>query len=149
MAIFAVNKKAHFEYEILETYDAGLRLFGHEVKSIIHHGVNLAGTFVIIRGGEAYVVNLHISPYQPGNMPKNYEEGRTIKLLLTKKELNKLIGTSQTKGLTLIPLKLYNKNRNIKLEFGVARHKKLHDKRTSIAKREAERNIERALKKEY
>src|SRR3989344_5653858 len=139
MAVFAVNKKAHFEYEIMETYESGLRLFGHEVKSIIHRGVNLAGAFVIIRGEEAYLVNFNIPPYQPKNLPKTYEEGRTIKLLLTKKELRYLVGVSQTNGLTLIPLKLYNKNRSLKLEFGLARHKKLRDKRTSIAKREAER----------
>jgi SsrA-binding protein len=149
MATFAVNKKVHFEYEILETYDAGLRLLGHEVKSIIHNGVNLAGTFIIIRGEEAYLINLLIPPYQPKNMPKTYEEGRALKLLLTKKELIHLLGVAQTKGLTLIPIKLYNKNKNIKVEFGVARHKKLHDKRASIAKREAERNMERLMKNEY
>jgi SsrA-binding protein len=146
MATFAENKKAYFEYEILERYDAGLKLFGHEVKSIIHRGVNLAGTFIVIRGEEAYLLNLNIPPYQPGNIPKNYEEGRTIKLLLTKQELKHLTGVSQTKWLTLLPLRLYNKNRNIKLEFGIARHKKLHDKRATIAKREAQRLMERGLK---
>ena len=146
MAVFAVNKKANFDYEILETYEAGLRLFGHEVKSIIHNTVNLAGTFVVIRGKEAYILNLHIPPYQPGNMPKSYEEKRTVKLLLKKKELLRLIGLSQQKGLTLIPIKLYNKNRNLKIEFGVANHKKLHDKRETMAKRDAERNIDRAMK---
>ena len=143
MTAFAVNKKAYFEYEILETYDAGLRLFGHEVKSVIHNGVNLAGAFIIIRGGEAFMINLLIPPYQPKNIPKTYDEGRPLKLLLKKQELNHLIGIAQTKGLTLIPLKLYNKNRNIKVEFGVARHKKLHDKRATIKKRETEREIRR------
>ncbi|MEK7067178.1 MAG: SsrA-binding protein SmpB [Patescibacteria group bacterium] len=146
MATFADNKKAYFEYEILERYDAGLKLFGHEVKSIIHKGVNLAGAFVIIRGGEAYIINLNIPPYQPKNTPANYEEGRTIKLLLTKTELNHLIGVAETKGLTLIPLKLYNKNKRIKVEIGVARHKKLHDKRATIKQRETEREIDRTLK---
>lgn len=146
MAVFAENKKAYFEYEILERYDAGLKLFGHEVKSIIHRGVNLAGTFIVIRGEEAYLLNLNIPPYQPGNLPKTYEEGRIIKLLLTKQELKHLTGVAQTKGLTILPLRLYNKNRNIKLEFGIARHKKLHDKRATIAKREAQRLVERGLK---
>lgn len=144
MAVFAENKKAYFEYEILERYDAGLKLFGHEVKSIIHNGVSLAGAFVVLRGGEAYLLNCYIPPYQAGNIPKTYEEGRIIKLLLRKEELKHLIGVAETKGLTLIPLKLYNKNRNIKLEFGVARHKKLHDKRAVIKKRETEREIRRA-----
>lgn len=146
MAVFSENKKAHFEYEILETYDAGLRLFGHEVKSIIHNGVNCAGAFVIIRGGEAYLINLHIPPYQPKNIPKTYEEGRAIKLLLRKNELEYLTGVSNAKGLTLIALKLYNKNKNIKLEFGVVRHKKLRDKRMTIKQRETEREIDRTLK---
>ena len=146
MAVFAENKKAYFEYEILERYDAGLKLFGHEVKSIIHKGVNLAGAFIIIRGGEAYLINFLIPPYQPKNTPVNYEEGRTIKLLLTKTELNHLIGVAEMKGLTLIPLKLYNKNKRIKVEIGVARHKKLHDKRATIKQRETEREIDRTLK---
>ncbi len=148
MAVFADNRKAFFEYEILERYDAGLKLFGHEVKSIIHRGVNLAGTFVIIRGDEAYLINLTVPPYQAKNIPAGYEEGRAIKLLLTKAELKHLIGVGETKGLTLIPLKLYNKNKRIKIEIGVARHKKLHDKRATIKKRETEREIDRTLKGE-
>ncbi len=148
MATFSANRKATFDYEILETYDAGLRLFGHEVKSIIHKAPNLAGAFVIIRGEEAYLINFLIPPYQANNLPKSYEEGRAIKLLLKKAELQHLLGVAQTKGLTLIPLKLYNKGRSVKLEFGVARHKKLHDKRAAISKREAQRDIERTLKEE-
>ncbi len=140
------NKKAHFDYEILETFEAGIELFGFEVKSARAHNARLAGARVLIRGAEAYLVGAAIAPYQPGNTPKEYEPDRTRKLLLHKKEIAYLAGKSREPGLTLIPIKLYNKGRKVKLEFGVARAKKKSDKREVIKKREAKRKIERELK---
>ncbi len=141
------NKKAHFDYEILETFEAGIELFGFEVKSIRAGNAHLEGARVIIRGDEAFLVGASIPPYQQPNTPPSYEPDRTRKLLLHKKELSYLAGKEHEKGLTLIPIKLYNKNRTIKLGFGVARGKKKADKREVIKTREVKRSIARELKK--
>ena len=146
MTVFAENKKAHFDYEILETYEAGLVLSGAEVKSIKNGRMNLTGSYVNFHNGELYLIGTFIAPYQPKNQPTDYDPSSSRKLLLRKKEIASLAGKIKTKGLTLIPLKVYNKGRRIKLEFAVARGKKQYDKREIIAKREAARNIERRLK---
>ena len=146
MSILIKNDKAFFDYEVLEKFQAGLQLYGWEVKSLKSKRGNLAGAWVIIRGGEAFLVGLDIPPYQPKNMPGVFEKQRTIKLLLTKKELNYLFGKSQEKKLTMVPLSLYTDRGKIKLEFGLCRGKKKFEKREKIKKRESEREIERLLK---
>jgi len=145
MPVLAENKKAFFDYEILEKYEAGISLTGQEVKSLRAGRINLAGTFVILRGEEVFWVGAKIPAWQPLNAPGHKEE-RDRKLLLTKKEIKRLIGKVKQKGLTLIPLKLYTKGRWIKLEFGVARKKKKADKREILKKRAMEREIARTLK---
>lgn len=142
---YSVNKKAQFDYEILETYEAGIELLGFEVKAIRKGFASLAGSFAIIRGGEAYLLNANIPPYQPGNTPKEHDPARTRKLLLTKDEIKELVGKTEKTGLTLVPLRLYNKKSKIKLELGLARHKKARDKRETIRKRETEREMKRLV----
>ncbi len=146
MQTYATNEKAHFDYHILETLEAGLVLTGHEVKSIKGGRCSIKGAYVKIVGKEAWLLGATVSPYQAGNVPLGYDQQRSRKLLLKKKELNYLIGKSQEKGLTLVPVKLYNKNGLIKLEVGIGRGKKKSDKREKIVERETQRKIERALK---
>lgn len=146
MKVLAENKKAYFNYQILEKFEAGVFLIGQEVKSLKTRGVNLAGNYVVIKDGEAFWVGAQIPPYQPKNAPSNYNPERSRKLLLKKSEIKYLIGKTKQKGLTLAPLKLYTKKRKIKLEFAIAKGLKKVDKRESIKKREAEREIERVLK---
>jgi SsrA-binding protein len=140
------HKKAHFDYEILKTYEAGIVLSGHEVKSIRANRGKLEGGFVIIRGSEAFVVGVNINPYQAQNQLKKYDAERARKLLLSKKELLEIEKDTETAGLTAIPLKLYNSGRHIKLEIAVVKGKKKHDKRESIKARDTKRDIERILK---
>ena len=140
------HKKAYFDYEILEKFEAGLELLGFEVKSVIKGNAHLEGARVLIRGEEAYVVGLTIPPYQQKNTPAGYEPDRTRRLLLHKKEIAHLAGKQKEQGLTLVPIKLYNKRHKVKLEFAVARGKKKFDKREVIKKRETKRRIERSLK---
>ncbi len=140
------NKRAYFDYEILEKFEAGLELRGFEVKALKTGRGNLVGTRVLIRGNEAFVVNMDIPPYQPANAPKDYDPSRARKLILHKRELSYLEGKAATKGLTLIPISVYTKGNLVKLEFGVARGKKEYDKRETIKKREVDRKIERILK---
>lgn len=146
MTTYLSHKKAHFDYEVLRTYEAGLVLLGHEVKSLRASKGKLEGAFVIIRGGEAFVVGLNINLYQPKNMLKKHDPERARKLLLSKKELAEIELQTETQGLTAIPLKVYNSGRNIKLEIAVVKGKKLHDKRQSIQARDVKRDIERTLK---
>ncbi len=143
--IIAQNKKARHDYFIEETYEAGIVLKGTEVKSIRQGKVNLKDSYAAIQNGEVYVYNMHISPYEKGNI-YNVDPVRSRKLLLNRREINRLIGYTQQKGLTLVPLKLYFKKGLVKMELAVARGKKLHDKRADIAKRHAEREIERSLR---
>jgi len=145
MRILAENKKAFFDYEILEKYEAGISLTGQEVKSLKAGRISLAGTFVILRGEEAFWVGAKIPAWQPLNAP-SYKEERKRKLLLTKKEIKRLIGKVKQRGLTLIPLKLYTKGRWIKLEFGLAKKKKKTDKREILKKKAIEKEIARTLK---
>ncbi len=140
------NKRARFDYEILETMDAGLELRGHEVKSIKNKRGSLAGAHAIIRGGEIFVVGFDIPPYQPKNVPPNYEEERTIRLLLNKKEIRRLEGKLGQKGLTLVPIMVYDKNGKLKMKIGLAKGKKKYEKREKLKRREAKRKIERVMK---
>ena len=145
MRIFSENRKAYFNYQIQEKFEAGLILIGTEVKSIKAGRINLAGSYVIIKGEEPYLVGARIPPYQPKNAPIGYNPERSRKLLLNKSEINYLQGKSRQKGLTLLPLKVYTKDGKIKLEFGIAKGRKKFDKREIIKKRETEREIKRTL----
>ncbi len=139
------NKKAYFEYEILEKIEAGIVLNGQEVKSIKSGNINLKGSYVVPKDGEIYLIGCHIPPYQPKNV-EDYSPERPRKLLLRKKEIGSLIGKSKEKGLTLIPLKVYTRKGFIKIEVGVAKGKKVADKRESIKKKEIDRDLRRSLK---
>lgn len=141
------NKKALFSYEVSEKFEAGIELFGHEVKAVRNGMGSLAGSYVLIRGGEAFLTGATISPYQQGNVEKNYDPGRVRRLLLSKGELGRLSGATTKEGLTLIPISMYNKGSRIKLEIALARGKKLRDKRATIQKRETDRDIERLMKR--
>ena len=147
MKIFSENKKAYFNHEILEKFEAGLVLLGQEVKSIKLGRVNLAGSYVVFRDNELYLIGAKVPPYQPKNSPPDYNPERLRKLLLKKEEIKYLIGKVHQKGLTLLPLKVYNMRGKIKLEFGIARGKKQFDKRETIKRREADREIKRTLGK--
>lgn len=148
MTKFAENKKAYFNYEILEKFTAGIELLGFEVKAIKEGRASLDSSYVIIRGGEAFLVGSNITSLQPKNTPKEYDEKRNRKLLLTKKELKYLSEKEHQNGLTIVALSLYNISRKIKLELGLAKGKKKSDKRESIKKRESDREINRTLKNE-
>ncbi|KKQ34615.1 MAG: SsrA-binding protein [Candidatus Nomurabacteria bacterium GW2011_GWB1_37_5] len=142
------NKKARFDYEILEKFDAGIELQGFEVKSIKNNQGKLEGAFVIIRGGEAYLMGVQIPPYQAKNTPPQYDPLRNRKLLLTKKEIAELLGKEKAKGLTIIPISMYTKGRKIKVSLAVVKGKKKFDKRETIKKRETEREIRREMRHE-
>lgn len=146
MKIFAKNKKAFFDYEILEKYEAGIELFGFEVKSIKNSNISLKGSFVTIKGNEAYLLNTLIPSYQPKNTPANYDPSRTRKLLLKKEEIKNLIGKAKQKGLTLVPLCVYNKGSKIKIEIALVKSKKKFQKKEKIKKRDIERETEREIK---
>ncbi len=146
MPTLATNQKATFDYDILETFEAGLVLRGHEVKSVKLGRAKIQGSYVIIRGGGATVIGMHIPPYQADNLPPGYDPDRTRALLLTKKELSYLAGKTHEQGLTVVPLAVYTKHGLLKLTVGVGRGKKKHDKRQTIKTRESKRKIERTLK---
>ncbi|HEY4473942.1 MAG TPA: SsrA-binding protein SmpB [Candidatus Paceibacterota bacterium] len=140
------NKKARMEYEILERLEAGISLTGFEVKALRAGKGMLAGSRVLVRGGEAYLVGATIPPYQERNTPAGYDPERSRRLLISKKEISELAGSEGQKGLTIIPLMVYNKNNRLKLEIAVARHKKKYDKREALKERDSKRTIERSLK---
>ena len=139
------NPTAHHNYFIEDTVEAGIILTGTEIKSIRAGKVNLKDTFAILKNGEIYICGLHISPYEHGNI-YNKDPLRDRKLLLNKKEIQKLIGLIKQKGYSLIPISMYFKNSFVKIELGIGKGKKLYDKRDEIAKKDAMRNIERTLK---
>jgi SsrA-binding protein len=139
------NAKATYDYEILERFTAGIELVGLEVKAARAGKVNLRGAFVGVRGGEAFLLGANIPPYQPKNTPKEYDATRPRKLLLSQKELVELAKAESTKGLTIVPLSVYNKGRFLKLDLGIAKGKRQFDKRESIKKREQEREAKRSL----
>ena len=134
MANYAENRKAHFDYEIVEKYEAGIELLGTEVKSVRGGRMSLESAFVIIRGGEAYLLNSNIPPYQPKNSDKNYDPLRNRKILLTKKEIRELASNEKNKSLTIAPLSVYNKGRKIKISIALVKGKKKFDKRETIKK---------------
>ncbi|HOK00619.1 MAG TPA: SsrA-binding protein SmpB [Candidatus Pacearchaeota archaeon] len=144
--IFSENKKAYYNYNILEKFEAGISLLGTEVKSIKEGRINLSGSYIMVKNNEVFLVGAKIPPYQPKNAPLNYNPERDRKLLLTKKEINYLLGKSKEKGLTLIPLKVYTKNTKIKIEFGIAKGKKKFDKKEIIKKREIQKEINKEMK---
>lgn len=145
MTNLSYNTKAKFDYELLEKFSAGLELTGVEVKAVRAGKLNLSGAFVYIRGGEAFLTGAEISPYQLKNTPEDYDATRARKLLLTSSELEKLTEAESTKGLTIVPISVYNKGRYIKLDIAIARGKKKYDKRQTIKKRDIEREIGRKL----
>lgn len=144
--IVSDNRHARFQYEILETYEAGIELVGTEVKSIREGKVNLRDGFALIRDGEALLLNVHISPHRTASQFFNHDPRRTRKLLLHREEIRKLLGRVEQQGLTLVPLKMYMKRGWVKVDIGLARGKKLHDKREDIKKRDDQRDMQRALK---
>ena len=143
--VISKNKKAYFDYFILSTYETGIELFGTEVKSIREGRVNLKDSFCDIEKGEIFVKNMHISPYEKGNM-FNKDPLRHKKLLMHKKEILSLFGKVKQDGLTLIPLSVYFKGSKVKVELGLCKGKKLYDKRDTIAKKEANREVTANLK---
>lgn len=145
MKVISVNRKARHDYDILFTIEAGIALQGTEVKSIRLGRVNLKDSFAKVEKGEAFLYNLHISPYEQGNR-YNPDPTRRRKLLLHKAEIRRLVGKTEQKGLTLVPLSLYFNNGKVKLELALARGKKLYDKRRTIAERDAKRELEREFK---
>lgn len=144
--LLAENREASFRYEILERLEAGIVLSGQEVKSAKSGRINMRGAFVTMHGNEAYLTNAAIPPWQPKNAPSGYDEQRPRKLLLHKSELKSLTGKLAQKGLTAIPLRVYTKHGKIKIEIGVVKYKKIYDRRETIKKREAAREIARTLK---
>ncbi len=151
MPVITVNKKVYYDYNILETFEAGIVLSGPEVKSIKTGQVNLSGGYVTIDAKEIpWLINVHISPYPPAfAVQQNYNPTQNRKLLLHKKEIASLIGKKRTPGLTIIPLKIHNKKGLIKIEIGLAKGKKKWDKRETIKKREVKRKIQQALKRNH
>lgn len=147
LKILSDNRQARFLYEILDTYEAGIELKGTEVKSIREGKVNLRDGYVLIRNGEAWLINVHISPYNRASNYFNHDPRRTRKLLLHKREIRKLIGKVEQQGLTLVPLKMYLKGSWVKVEIALARGKKLHDKREDERRRQDKRDIERMMKR--
>ena len=141
----AQNKKAFHDYFVDEEFEAGIELFGTEVKSIRAGRVNLKDSYVSLKTGEAILIGMHVSPYEQGNM-FNREPLRSRRLLLHKREINRLIGLTQQEGYTLIPLRVYLKKQLVKVSIGLCRGKKNYDKRQDIARRDAKRDMERAVK---
>lgn len=140
----AENRRARFDYEIEETFDAGIELLGYEVKSVRKGQMQIAGARVLVRGGEAWLVNSHVPAYQPKNTPADYEEDRSRRLLLNKDEIKRMTGALHEKGRMVIPLRAYLKNGFIKLELGLGRPRKKSDKREVIKKRTHMREMREA-----
>jgi len=140
------NKKALFNYEVIESIEAGIELFGHEVKSIKTGRLNFEGSYVSVRGGEVFLVGASIAPFQMQNTPEDYESLRPRRLLLKKNQIEKLIGIERQAGLTVVPISMYNKGRKIKCEIAIVRGKKQFDKRQTLKKKADERDMRRTLK---
>lgn len=146
--VIAKNPTAYHNYAIENKFEAGIVLSGTEIKSIRNGKANLKDTYAHIKNGEVFVVGMHISPYEQGNI-FNKDPLRDRKLLLNKREINKLVGLVNQKGYSLVPISLYFKGNLVKLELGVGKGKKLYDKRQDIAKKDAERKISQAIKEKY
>lgn len=147
MPVLAKNRKAYFDYEILEKFEAGISLIGTEVKSIKNGRISLKGAYVVVKDEEVFLIGANVPAYQPKNAPLDYNPERSRKLLLKKAEIKSLIGKTKMRGLTLVPLKMYTKRGKIKLEIGSGKIKKKTDKRQVIKKREAEKEIRKILKR--
>jgi SsrA-binding protein len=145
--IISDNRQARFLYEILETFEAGVQLVGTEVKSIRAGKVNLRDGYALLRNGEVLLINVHISPYDASSEYFNHDPRRSRKLLMNRKEINKLIGQVEQKGLTLVPLKMYFKGSWVKITLGLGKGKKLHDKREDLKRRQDQREMQRAVKR--
>ena len=145
MKLVANNKKAYHDYFVDETYEAGISLFGTEVKSVREGRVNLKDSYISVKTGEAFLIGTHISPYEKGNI-FNKDPLRERKLLMHKREIIRLFSQVKQGGLTLIPISMYFKGSRVKVQVGLCKGKKLHDKRDSIAERDAKRTIDRAIK---
>lgn len=141
------NRQARFQYEILETFEAGIELVGTEIKSIRAGKVNLRDGFALIRDGEVWLLNVHISPHATASQFFNHDPRRRRKLLLHKREIRKLIGQVEQQGLTLVPLKMYLKRGWVKVDLALGKGKKLHDKRDTVRRRDDQREMQRALKR--
>jgi len=146
--VVAQNRKARYDYTILDTIEAGIVLTGTEIKSIRAGRVNLQDGYAIIRNGEVFLINVHIAPYEQGNM-FNHDPVRSRKLLMKKKQIDRLIGETKSSGLTLVPLKMYIKNGYAKVLIGLAKGKKKYDKREDIKRKDQEREIKRRLSEKY
>jgi len=146
MSVLAVNKRANYDYDISDKYEAGIVLRGYEVKSVKTGHISLKGSFVTVKGNELFLTNANIPLYKHAGEVKNYDPTQPRKLLLHKAEIARLIGKSRVEGLTLVPIRVYTKQGLLKLEFGIGKGRKKHDKRNVIQKREADRTINRALK---
>ncbi len=147
MANYAENRKTRFDYEILEKYETGIELLGSEVKSVRGGSMSLEGAFVIVRGGEAFLINANIPPYQVKNAGEDYDPLRNRRLLLTKKELQELSASEKNKSLTIVPISVYNKGRKVKVGIALVKGKKKFDKRENTKKRETDREIRREFKR--
>ena len=145
---FASNRRAHYEYEILESLEAGIALTGTEIKSVRAGKANLRDSYARVQSGEVLLYNMHVSPYDQGNI-WNHDPMRVRKLLLHRKEISRLAEKSQAQGLTLVPLRMYARKGHAKVELAVARGKKQYDKRASIADRESKRELDRVVKEAY
>lgn len=145
----AINRKARFDYEIIKRYEAGLVLKGQEVKSVREGRMSLKGSFVTLHNGELYLTNANIPVYQYAGKIDDYDSSGSRKLLLKKNEIKSLQGKLKIKGLTMVPLSVYNKKSRIKLEFALAKGKREIDKRETIKKRESDKKMERAMKQKY
>ena len=143
--IISKNPIARHNYEIIDTLECGIVLYGTEIKSIRSGKVNLKDSYAMVKNGELYIYNLHISPYEFGNI-YNKDPLRDRKLLVNKREINKLVGLIKQKGYSLVPISMYFKGNFVKLELGIGKGKKLYDKRRDMAKKDAEMKIQRALK---
>ena len=146
MTTFTENRKARFDLELLECLEAGIGLLGFEVKAVKSNKMSLEGSYIFPRKGELWLVGATIAPYQPKNTPKDYDQMRERKLLLKKDEINHLIGRFSTKGLTILPVRVYNKHNKVKVEIAIAKKRRAHDKRERIKERETGRTISRTLK---
>jgi len=144
----ATNKKATLNYEVLDKYEGGLELHGFEVKAIRMGRIKFDGSYIIINNDEVFLKNAEIAPYQPNNIPKDFQPNRLIKILISKKEILKLKQKTEKEGLTLIPLSIFNKNKKLKIDFALAKGKKKHDKRQDIKRREDTIEILRTIKGE-
>ena len=145
MKVYATNRRARFDYHILETIEAGVELSGHETKSVRNGRLNLSGSYAIVQGNQIRLLNAEISSFQPSNAPQDFHSDRSRRLLLTKKEIRRLIGKLKDKSFALVPLRAYGRGRWIKLEIGLAKKKKGSDKREKIKQEEVKKEIKRNL----